>query len=88
MMMMMNVQISNQTRRYKRNRQMSYGPNKLYQLRQTLKLLSYEYFTCLLFLLIHFPGEGRGAHCARGAPRHVHSVPNVKSGTCVLLYLW
>jgi hypothetical protein len=45
---------ANQTRRYKCNRQISYGPSKLQQLDKTSKLISH--FTCL------FPGVKLTTH--------------------------
>jgi hypothetical protein len=47
---------ANHTCRCKRKRRMSYGPNKLHQLDQALKLISN--FTCLLIILLGRDGGG------------------------------
>jgi hypothetical protein len=58
----------NKTRRYKRNRQISYGPNRLHQLDQTSKIISH--------LLVYFAGAGREGLLSSGARGHMPAVPN------------
>jgi hypothetical protein len=60
---------ANKARRYKRNRQISYGRNQLHQKDQTSKLTSY-----LTGLLIYFAGAGSGAPLSLRAPTHVSTV--------------